>query len=387
MKITARIAALILALGVSIVPVTSFGGEVQNFSDLSGGYAWAKDAIDICQKADAISGYPDGSFRPGNEISGAEFVKVAVSLAGSPEELECTAVSEGESHWGARYMNYAKEKLILPEGLIEEGKWDQALTRQQMAVILENITEYTKLKKENIQDEEKIQQVQNGYKDFNQVGSGYKDKIIQASLKGLIGGYPDGTFGPQKKATRAEASVMLSRLITGSSTVSTQSSGALVDDALLHPVQEAPKPATNPTPAPAANVSGPVGKIVVHNISNKCDVYNTAGQLMKNFVVSTGRPGHETPLGTYQIYEHTTGKGYHLMVDGSYGRWCMRFKTGGYMFHSVCYAKSGAAYPIAQEVADLGKSVSRGCVRLAVSDAEWLYKNTPYGAAVCIVND
>ncbi len=138
---------------------------------------------------------------------------------------------------------------------------------------------------------------------------------------------------------------------------------------------------------PQAVSTGTPALIIVHRISNTCVVYDRYGQVVNAFIVSTGRKGHRTPLGTYKIYEHSTGNGYHLMVDGTYGKWCMRWKTGGYMFHSVCYARSGAAEPIPQEVADLGTSVSRGCVRLSVTDAEWLYRATPNGCTVKIVND
>ena len=65
----------------------------------------------------------------------------------------------------------------------------------------------------------------------------------------------------------------------------------------------------------------------------------------------------------------------------------MRFKKGGYMFHSVCYAYNGAPDPLADEVIALGTSVSRGCVRLSVDNAAWLYNATPNGCAVSILYD
>lgn len=131
---------------------------------------------------------------------------------------------------------------------------------------------------------------------------------------------------------------------------------------------------------------GPPAMIAVCRKSNLCAVYDANNQLLKAFAVSTGKPGHETPLGTYQIYQHTDKGGYHPMVDGTYGRYCMRFKQDGYMFHSVCYAYNGAPEPIAQEVADIGTSVSHGCVRLNVTDAKWLYDNTPNGCLVVIAD-
>ncbi|MBQ6410206.1 L,D-transpeptidase family protein [Candidatus Saccharibacteria bacterium] len=131
---------------------------------------------------------------------------------------------------------------------------------------------------------------------------------------------------------------------------------------------------------------GPPVAITVYRKSNVCGIYDANGQLIKAFFVSTGKPGHQTPLGTYQIYQHTDNGDYHLMVDGTYARFCMRFKEGGYMFHSVCYANKGDKEPIPQEVTDIGTSVSRGCVRLNVADAEWLYNNIPNGCLVVILD-
>ena len=131
---------------------------------------------------------------------------------------------------------------------------------------------------------------------------------------------------------------------------------------------------------------GPPALIIIYRISNVCFIYDENSQLLNSFPISTGKPGHETPLGIYKIYQHTTGEGYHLMVDGTYGRYCMRFKQGGYMFHSVCYPYPGAPDPISQEIADIGTSVSRGCIRLKVSDAAWLYNATPDGCLVAILD-
>ena len=138
--------------------------------------------------------------------------------------------------------------------------------------------------------------------------------------------------------------------------------------------------------AEAAIQLGSPAVVVVYRKTNVVGVYDESMNLIKGFFCSTGRPGHETPLGSFQIYQHTDKGGYHLMVDGTYGRWCMRFKEGGYMFHSVCYAYSGAPEPIPQEVADIGTSVSRGCVRLNVADAKWLYENIPNGCSVIVTD-
>ena len=72
------------------------------------------------------------------------------------------------------------------------------------------------------------------------------------------------------------------------------------------------------------------------------------------------------------------------MADGTWAVWGMRFRTGGYMFHSVCFEKKGDLLPIPEEVAALGSKASLGCVRLSVEDAMWLYNAVPDGTLVTI---
>lgn len=137
---------------------------------------------------------------------------------------------------------------------------------------------------------------------------------------------------------------------------------------------------------PTASAIETPATIIVFRKSNLIEVYNKANQPIKTLPVSTGKPGHETPLGFYQIYQHTDNGGYHPMEDGTFARYCMRFKQGGFMFHSVCYANKGDEKPISEEVSAIGTSVSLGCVRLNVDDAKWLYNATPNGCQVVVID-
>lgn len=80
-------------------------------------------------------------------------------------------------------------------------KPDRNITRQEFAVTLVNLLDLSSL---NV--------VSN--KEFNDVGETYGKEAIEllASL-GVIQGYPDGTFQPDKEITRAEAIVIINRLI------------------------------------------------------------------------------------------------------------------------------------------------------------------------------
>lgn len=112
----------------------------------------------------------------------------------------------------------------------------------------------------------------------------------------------------------------------------------------------------------------------------------TYSHLIRAMLCSVGREGHRTPVGNFKIYEHTAGGGWVYMADGTYAIWSMRFRTGGYMFHTVCFKNKGDALPIAEEVAALGSPASLGCVRLSVEDCKWLYQTVPDGTLVTIGN-
>lgn len=112
----------------------------------------------------------------------------------------------------------------------------------------------------------------------------------------------------------------------------------------------------------------------------------TYSHLIRTMICSVGREGHRTPTGNFKIYEHTAKGGWVYMADGTYAIWSMRFRTGGYMFHTVCFKNKGDAQPIPEEVAALGSPASLGCVRLTVEDAMWLYKTVPDGTMVTIGN-
>jgi len=58
-----------------------------------------------------------------------------------------------------------------------------------------------------------VQTIQGSIEDFSSIGFMYRDSVIDVYGKGIITGYPDGTFGGERTATRAEAATMLVRML------------------------------------------------------------------------------------------------------------------------------------------------------------------------------
>jgi lipoprotein-anchoring transpeptidase ErfK/SrfK len=93
--------------------------------------------------------------------------------------------------------------------------------------------------------------------------------------------------------------------------------------------------------------------------------------------VSTGRPGFDTPTGTFRIltkYRYDTMTGtiggeYYYVPDVP---WTMYFTNYGHALHGAYWHN------------DFGRVRSHGCVNLPLWFAEWLYYWLPYGGRVVI---
>lgn len=117
--------------------------------------------------------------------------------------------------------------------------------------------------------------------------------------------------------------------------------------------------------------------LILADTRNECAVGVFEGSrgnwtLRKYWAAGPGRPSTPTVRGQFTV----TGKGY---VFG-HGYSCYYYTQfyGDYLFHSIKY------YQGTRRVMDgrLGQRVSAGCVRLAISNAKWLYDNIPYGTKV-----
>lgn len=127
--------------------------------------------------------------------------------------------------------------------------------------------------------------------------------------------------------------------------------------------------------------------LYVNRTQNVVAVYEVDAEgketLYKTMVCSVGRAGHGTPRGTFKTDAYYE---WHLMVDGSYGRYCVRFNKM-ILFHSVPYLKRSKDALEWDQYNLLGQKASLGCVRLSVRDAKWLYENCRPGTKVVVYDD
>ena len=193
----------ILILGlIAVGMLVSMCSYAVTFSDLSTEH-WAYSYITSLVEKGIISGYPDGTYKPENTVSRAEFMKLIMAALHEGEGYFKSV--EGE-HWATPYFKEAEEKEYLMNGT-EENDWDIEITRLEMANILAQVSignsifNYSPL-------EEEIK-----FSDVETLGDMSKSYIEFITHNKFISGYPDGTFGPDRTMTRAECATIISRFI------------------------------------------------------------------------------------------------------------------------------------------------------------------------------
>ncbi len=146
------------------------------------------------------------------------------------------------------------------------------------------------------------------------------------------------------------------------------------------PIFEIPKPAAKQSPY----------YIRVNRLQNCVTIYGLDSNggysvPVKAMVCSTGREGHATPLGDFAVQDFKAK--WCFMIDGSYGQYATGFRSGGYLFHSICYTAKSHDAMMVDEYNLLGNYASLGCVRLQTADAKWIFDNCPVGTGVTVYED
>ncbi|MDI6731198.1 MAG: S-layer homology domain-containing protein [Candidatus Margulisbacteria bacterium] len=83
--------------------------RLNSFADVPEGY-WAKQPIENTSTVGLINGYPDGTFRPGNELTRAELATLMIrAMGGEPKgQAQASFKDVPKNFWAARYIEEAK---------------------------------------------------------------------------------------------------------------------------------------------------------------------------------------------------------------------------------------------------------------------------------------
>lgn len=153
---------------------------------------WAEGNINKLVASSALSGYPDGTFKPDARIKRAEFATILVK-AFKLEAKTGKVFADTANHW-------AKDAIATAAAYGIVGGYDDTtfgpeddITREQMALMI--------VRAAKLDDAA-------GSKEFadGTAISGWAANAVNTAFEnGIISGYPDNTFKPQGNAKRAEA--------------------------------------------------------------------------------------------------------------------------------------------------------------------------------------
>lgn len=160
---------------------------------------WAKDAIQRFIDKGYINGYGDNTFKPENNITRAEFVKIVNKLYGYTDKADIKFSDTNSNEW-----YYDEVRIGVQAGYIdgyEDNTFrpNDSITREEASKIIAKIT--------GLKGDGKID-----FKDADKVSDWAKDYVDALSDNKIITGYEDNTFRPINKITRAESVVMMDRI-------------------------------------------------------------------------------------------------------------------------------------------------------------------------------
>lgn len=180
------------------------GTPAAGFGDVPAGY-WAHDAIMKLAAAGAVGGPGASGFEPDRPVTRAEFASLIARAFGlaAPEPGSIPFKDIAATDWFFdSVLRVARTGLMAGFGNETFGP-SLTLTREQAAVIAARAGDDLPVPDGAIAPR---------YTDAALISSWAYPSVTLASLKGLLQGYPDGSFRPQKAVTRAEAAVLIGRL-------------------------------------------------------------------------------------------------------------------------------------------------------------------------------
>ena len=218
-----------------------------------------------CAAKGITSGYADGTFRPTNSVTCAQFC-VMLSRAFYPADIEKYPDPTGKLAWfspntTALYYNKILDNTSFKASYINRTVMDQAISRYDMATLMTNIMKAKGFSATAAQKTE----AQKKIADYKNIPSQYQDAVKNVFALGIITGYSNGTFGGNNIMNRGQGCVVIYRMMkytpaatttpdvddsgkptgnTGSNTGSTGNTGNAGASTTEPPKTETPKPTT-----------------------------------------------------------------------------------------------------------------------------------------------
>ena len=320
--------------------------EAESFRDVPADF-WAYEQINRCVQDGIVSGYSDGTFKPGNPVSYGAF---SIMLARAFYASELAGYSDQGTATGEAIMN---KHGILNGTSRSSASIGASLPREDMAQCMYNVLVDKGAK---IPSDTEYLKAMGSISDFYSISPNCRRAVMVCYTTGLLGGQSDGSFGPKNPMNRAQGCVVINRLrdyMGGSSGTPEQ-------------------PETPVTPPEAPEVTdGPLFKMLDgENAQQMMDRINASTTYREGYLTN-GKPITEENI------KEMLAKFEETMPTGT--KWDESYTYASRAFGSV-HACSAFGAAISDSLFGKGAPVTRhqNFDQLKVGDVVWM-KNTASG--------
>lgn len=179
------------------------------FKDLEN-FGWAKEHIMALYNKGAVDGTDKNEFSPSSLVTREQFVKMISALTAFDENspsAEFSDVQKGE--WYEKFINGAKNAGLISGRDDKTFGIGENITRQDAAIICFNA-----VKKERPDLAENIKIEKLSFGDASDISSYAVYAVSALNKLGILNGDANGNFNAHANATRAEAAVMINKVMT-----------------------------------------------------------------------------------------------------------------------------------------------------------------------------
>ncbi len=172
-----------------------------------------KREILMAARIGIINGYEDGTFKPDNPITRAEFIKMLMGLA-TNRTFNFSSIPTSYTSWARHYVSLAEMQGIIEKGKYTDEELEEPITRLEVVCMLAKV----QLKMKGIEQNQLGHLI---FTDIDDLTEEEKDLLLHAASYDLLEGMKDASssgdssmkkFEPHKNITRGETARALIRI-------------------------------------------------------------------------------------------------------------------------------------------------------------------------------
>lgn len=194
---------------------TPIGSQIQDFifKDVSENH-WAYTVIKELAAAGYIMGYPDKTFRPEGNITRSEYMVMLANILkakwteGSRYDHSSEHIVLPAKHWSNGTVKLAFTYMpsnSITQIFLNDFQPDKKITREEVVAVLMSV----------LSSHPGFSNASDTSQTFSdQLLSSFPQAIDFAASRGLVSGYPDGSFKPGGNITRAEIAAVMVKVLS-----------------------------------------------------------------------------------------------------------------------------------------------------------------------------